>query len=409
MNLCGIIAEYNPMHLGHVYHIEETKKKTNCDGIVCILSGNFVQRGLPSILDKWTRAKIAIESGVDLVIELPSVFAVSSAEHFAFGGVSLLNNLNVIDYISFGSEEGNLLLIDKISDLLIDEPLEYKNLLKENLNSGLSYPVARMDAIKTFLNLSTDEISILNQSNNILSLEYLKAIKTLDSKIKPTTIKRLGANYNSTEVSSSFPSASGVRAFLKDGGDINSLSDKLPTSTILETNKNLDNLVFPFDMFPYIKYKLLTNKESISNIYDVSEGIDNKILKEIINANSLEELLMNIKSKRYAYTRLSRILCKLFIGLENYDVQSIVKKPVEYARILGLNSTGAEIIKEIKKKSDIEIITKFPRKYSNPSLEIDLLATKAYSMINKNINPMDDYKKGPYVSSQFTMRNSQLR
>ena len=261
-----------------------------------------------------------------------------------------------------------------------------------------------MDAIKTFLNLSTDEISILNQSNNILSLEYLKAIKTLDSKIKPTTIKRLGANYNSTEVSSSFPSASGVRAFLKDGGDINSLSDKLPTSTILETNKNLDNLVFPSDMFPYIKYKLLTNKESISNIYDVSEGIDNKILKEIINANSLEELLMNIKSKRYAYTRLSRILCKLFIGLENYDVQSIVKKPVEYARILGLNSTGAEIIKEIKKKSDIEIITKFPRKYSNPSLEIDLLATKAYSMINKNINPMDDYKKGPYVSSQFTMR-----
>ena len=146
MNLCGIIAEYNPMHLGHVYHIEETKKKTNCDGIVCILSGNFVQRGLPSILDKWTRAKIAIESGVDLVIELPAVFAVSSAEHFAFGGVSLLNSLNIIDYISFGSEEGNLLLIDKISDLLINEPLEYKNLLKENLNSGLSYPVARMEA-----------------------------------------------------------------------------------------------------------------------------------------------------------------------------------------------------------------------------------------------------------------------
>ena len=118
---------------------------------------------------------------------------------------------------------------------------------------------------------------------------------------------------------------------------------------------------------------------------------------------------MNIKSKRYAYTRLSRILCKLFIGLENYDVPSIVKKPVEYARILGLNSTGAEIIKEIKKKSDIEIITKFPRKYSNPSLEIDLLATKAYSMINKNIGPMDDYKKGPYVSAQLSVHSAQFR
>lgn len=186
--ITGIITEYNPFHKGHKYHLERAKSDTNADGIVCVMSGNFMQRGIPAIIDKWKRTEMAIKNGVDLVLELPMVYSLSSAEHFAFGSVSLLNSLGVIDHLYFGSEEGNIDLLESIANTLVAEPETYQSSLKRYLNTGLPFHSSRANALNDYLN-SNDILDVLSSSNNILGIEYIKAIKVLKSSIIPKTLK----------------------------------------------------------------------------------------------------------------------------------------------------------------------------------------------------------------------------
>ena len=399
MKITGLITEYNPFHLGHKLHLENAIKDTNASYTIAIMSGHFVQRGYPALLDKWTRAKIAVLNGVDLVIELPLIYSISSAETFAYGACTILNQTGIVDSLYFGSEHGDISALEEIAEFLINEDFEYKEILKKNLDLGLPYHKARVNSIKSLLpNINASQI--LSNSNNILGIEYIKALLKLKSSIKPYTIKRVGANYNDSNLDSIIPSATAIRKSLNSNVSIDELKDTLPKETFNELKalkNNNYNFVFPEDTFKYLKYKILTEGNSLKNLSYVKEGLENKIIKEILSSNSLDELIMGVKSKRYTHTRISRILISYFIGLENYNCTSLIDNEVHYIRPLAFNKKGSTLLKEIKKKENIEIITKVPKKINNNLLKLDLLGTKAYSILNKNISPMDDYLRSPFI------------
>ncbi|WP_297519445.1 nucleotidyltransferase [uncultured Clostridium sp.] len=403
MKISGIITEYNPFHSGHKFHLNNCKNDTKSDAVICIMSGNFVQRGIPAITDKWSRAQMAIDSGVDLVIELPTLYAVSSAEHFAFGAISLLDSINVVDNIYFGSEAGSVELIMLVAKILAFEPLEFKNSLKDSLSLGLPFPKARAKSLDTYIrkysnaNIDISNLeTFLNSSNNILGIEYCKNILRLNSKIKPLTLKREGSNYNDIKTrENSFASATAIRTSILSTQNLNSIKEFLPISTfnILNTKNNFTN---PSSMFNYIRYQLMLYPSIITQIPDASEGLDNKILNEIKQAENYEDLLNRCKSKRYTHTRISRILCHVFLGIDKVLYDMLKERP-NYIRVLALNKKGGKVLKKIKDTSDIEIITKVPRKISNPLLALDVKATNLYSLLNPSLKESSDYLLSPII------------
>ncbi|MCY6372375.1 nucleotidyltransferase [Clostridium ganghwense] len=391
MNITGIIAEYNPLHNGHIYHIEESRKITNCDGIICVMSGNYVQRGLPAIIDKWNRAEAALKNGVDLVIELPTVYSLSSAEFFAFGSVSLLNNL------CFGSESGNVDIQKKIATILIEEPTEFKLKLKEYLDKGLSYPAARSKSLSNLFQDNSSISNILSCSNNILGIEYCKSLLRLNSTITPYTVHRKGSAYNSSIITeNNFCSATAIRKHLKTKDNIDILKEKVPhySFEIIKTINNKNSLTFEDSMLKFLKFKAFTSSNTLENLPDVSEGLHNKILKSIYDANTYQELVSNIKSKRYAETRINRILCQYFIGFDRYNIKTLRNLSCPYARVLGFNNTGREILKKLKVTSSIPLYTKLPKNL-NETLTLDIQATNAYSLMNSSLAPYSDYLISP--------------
>ena len=396
MNVTGIITEYNPFHLGHLHHLKECKKNTNCNGVICVMSGNFVQRGMPAIMDKWERAKIAVKNGVDLVVELPLIFSISSAETFAYGAVALLEKTKIVNNLYFGSEHGNVLDLNKIASVIIKEPIEYKNTLKKELAKGVPYHYARLTSLKNYFNdINLEEI--ISSSNNILGIEYLKALIRLNSPIKPYTLKRIGSNYNDENITSLYASATSIRKTLSFN-DFDKIKKVLPKESYEEiiNLKNTDyKFVYPEDIFPFLKYKILTEGENLSKLSQLKEGLDNKIKKEILNSNNLNEFILNIKSKRYNYTAISRALVSFFIGMENFSLDDIKNSSIEYIRPLAFNERGSKILKEIKNKESVKIITKLPKNIEYSMLSLDLLGSKAYSILNKNISPMEDYLRSP--------------
>lgn len=399
MNITGIITEYNPFHNGHMHHLQECKKNTKCDGVICIMSGNFMQRGGPAIIDKWKRAQMAIENGVDLVIELPTYYAVSSAEFFAYGSVSILNSLEIVNNLFFGSECGDIKSLTKIAQTLVEEPWEFKEILKRNINSGLTFAKARELALIEFTNDKYIE-NIISSSNNILGIEYIKAILKLNSPIVPFTLKREGSSYNDKSLSNSFSSATSIREALKNKNDITFIKDAMPEKSfnILRELKN-SNYPFAFEesMFQYIKYLITTDCINFNNLSEIKEGIDKKISKEIENSTSLDDLILNIKSKRYTYTKIARILTQIYIGFYKEDYSKMNLEKYHYVRVLAFNKKGQEILSLIKKKSSIPLITKLPKNTENPLLKLDIAATKAYSILNSKLKANSDYLISPII------------
>ena len=405
MNISGIIVEYNPLHNGHVYHINKTKELTNCDALICVMSGNFTQRGIPSSIDKWTKTKMALNNGVDLVIELPAIYSVSSAEFFSWGAVSLLNSLGVVDNICFGSEHGDINTMYNISNILLQEPFEFKLLLKTYLSLGIGYPLARAKALNDYLissnmsisNLLTDDF--LNSSNNILGIEYCKSLIKLNSYIKPYTLKREGASYNCNILHNKFSSSTAIRSFMKENGSLSKLENLVPISVLNEIqNLYSKNHKFTFEdsMFPYIKYKSATSKNTLVNLPDATEGLDNRIIKSLQNNFCYSSALSDIKSKRYTYSRISRILCQYFIGFDSFNTKKLRSLPCPYARILGFNSNGKSILKSIKSNSIIPLYAKMPKECTD-TLRLDIQSTSAYSIINSNVDPNSDYLISPII------------
>lgn len=399
MNITGIITEYNPFHNGHKFHLEESKKQTKSDGTICIMSGNFVQRGGPAIIDKWKRTEMALSNGVDLIIELPTFYAVSSAEFFAKGAVSILNSLNIVNNLFFGSEIGDAKALSEIAKVLVSEDERFQNILKENLSLGLTFAKAREKSLIEYLN-SSEINNIITSSNNILGIEYIKAILKLNSSINPVALKREGSNYNDKSLSQTFSSATSIREVLKNTSNIEDLKNIIPLESYEVFSKLQEQdyrFTFEEEMFKYIKYKIQTNCVNFNNLYEVTEGLDNKIIKEISSSNSLHEFILKIKSKRYTYSKISRILTHIYLGLDNDDFKDISNENNLYVRVLGFNKTGREILSLIKANSSIPLITKVPRFTNNPLLKFDLQATACYSLLNDKVNPFNDYLQSPII------------
>ncbi|MFR4229218.1 nucleotidyltransferase [Clostridium sp.] len=399
MNITGIITEYNPFHNGHKFHLEESKKQTKSDGTICIMSGNFVQRGGPAIIDKWKRTEMALSNGVDLIIELPTFYAVSSAEFFAKGAVSILNSLNIVNNLFFGSEIGDAKALSEIAKVLVSEDERFQNILKENLSLGLTFAKAREKSLIEYLN-SSEINNIITSSNNILGIEYIKAILKLNSSINPVALKREGSNYNDKSLSQTFSSATSIREVLKNTSNIEDLKNIIPLESYEVFSKLQEQdyrFTFEEEMFKYIKYKIQTNCVNFNNLYEVTEGLDNKIIKEISSSNSLHEFILKIKSKRYTYSKISRILTHIYLGLDNDDFKDIANENNLYVRVLGFNKTGREILSLIKANSSIPLITKVPRFTNNPLLKFDLQATACYSLLNDKVNPFNDYLQSPII------------
>jgi predicted nucleotidyltransferase len=404
LNISAIIAEYNPFHKGHLYQLEKTREITQCDAVVCIMSGNFVQRGEPAIIDKWLRTEMALKNGIDLVLELPVIYSLSSAEFFSQGAVTILDSLGVINNLCFGSETGDIRILHQIAEILVEEPPEYKVYLQNYLSTGEPYHTSRSKAITDYLvkknHYIQDTISqVLSTSNNILGIEYCKSLIKNNSNIRPFTIRREGGSYNSSTIDKKFSSATAIRRLIREDTHISELKGELPPESYMLI-ESLCNCRYPFTfdehIFSYVKYKCLQYKDGLLKLPDSQEGLHNRIYEAALMSNNYKELMFNIKTKRYTYTRINRILSQFFIGFENFNTSLLRQSRPSYVRILGLNSTGAKVLKAMKKKSLLDVYTKLPGK-TDEMLKLDLLSTSMYSLINTNVKIKSDFITKPII------------
>lgn len=386
----GIIAEYNPFHNGHLYHLQKSLHDTGSSYSIAVISGNFTQRGSTSLVDKWTKTEIALKNGIDLVIELPLLYSISSAENFAEGAIKIFDSLKVVDYISFGSESGDISTLNTVADILYKEPREYKNILSHELGKGLSFPKARENALLMYLKDIRKFSSVLSSPNNILGIEYLKALKKYKSNITPVTVERFDSNYNDTSYTGNIASATAIRNIVKNGSfDI--LRKVIPESTysILLDNVKIGHIIPDLSVFEREIIYLLRKMSiaQIAELPDVGEGLENAIKNTANSCNSIVEFLNIIKSKRYTNTRLQRILLYTLLGITKKDI-ALSKKLTPYIRVLGFNDKGKYLISEISKANPkLEIITSV-KKYMDTSnnknskymLEKDIWATNVYTI-----------------------------
>ncbi len=425
MHITGIIAEYNPLHAGHEFHISQTKALTGADYVITVLSGDFVQRGLPALLDKHTRAKMALEAGSDLVLELPTAYALSSGEGFGFGGISLLDKLGCVNTVSFGTEIGDLKNIITIADLLSNESDEYKQTYQTALKQGLTHPSARATALKaTYPNLDTTLLD--GASNNMLALEYCKALSLLESKIQPVTVKRIGQTYLAQDVSAfsnsvscesstttTFASATAIRntlqkvseqAILNADMDFVSLKRVLSPNvfSILEEALASHRLLFSDDFSNILHYKLLTlDFDSLLTYREVTEAFANKIIKHRHTFTSFTQFANLLWTKETTYAKVCRTL--MYILLDFKKTSWDVHTPVPYARILGFKKEAVPLLSELKKYTSIPLLSKLAdaEKVLSPTamnlLDLDINAAHIYDSVafqkcNQHANGSFDVK-----------------
>ena len=391
MKTVGLITEYNPFHNGHAYHIEKAKMLTGADRVIVVMSGDFVQRGAPAVMPKHLRAESALLSGASLILELPVCFATGSAEYFAQGSISLLNRLGCIDSICFGSECGDLHLLKEIAQILADEPIEYQTALRQALKDGASFPAARQKA----LNIYSDKYSeILALPNNILGIEYLKALAKLHSKMEPFTIKRIGAGYHDMDIDGQFSSATAIRSDIYQLADVNSSSESLPLTHIqtqvpsschelMKKNYQTRYPVKADDFSLLLKAKLLSETAgSLSHYLDMSPELANRILRLRNDYLSFEQFCDLLKTKELTRSRISRSFIHVLLGITN-DWLTAMKAPAPYARILGFRRDHADLLGILKRTSDIPLIT-------SPARAV--LADTAYQMLELDIYASDLYE-----------------
>lgn len=385
METIGIIAEYNPFHNGHLYHLNTIKEMYPDSTIVLVMNGNFTERGDVSIIDKWKKTKIAINLGIDLVIELPYPFATQSADHFAYGAITLLEKLNV-DKLVFGSESNNIEDLKLIAKTQIEND-EFEKLVKIYSKMGKNYPTALSCALEDLTGKK------IETPNDLLGISYIKVILENNYKIKPETIKRTN-DYHSTELNNEVSSATSIREALKNNQNID---NQVP----IETKNELNNLHFIDDYFNILKYKIITEKD-LSIYQTVDEGIDNLLKKEITNCNSYDELIKKVKSKRYTYNKISRMLIHILCNFTKEKANNF--KEIKYIRILGLNKKGRDYLNTIKKEINIPIISKITRE-KDEMLEFEIETTKIYDIINNSNLVKKEFERIYYKNEEINEKN----
>lgn len=380
----GIIAEYNPFHNGHQYHVEQTRQMTSADVVIAVMSGYFTQRGELAIADKWTRAELAVRGGVDLVVELPVVSACSQASQFAKSGVNILQNLGA-EFISFGSECGNLELLQSVAGKLSEKHAVLESSIEKAVKEGLSWPRARQEGMKEFL--AEEEQEVLAEPNNILALEYLKYM----DKAQPVTVRREGTGYHEMEARGAFASASFIRRQIMDGEDVSLLMPHTLTENFAETSERDDVL------FRMTAQKILTTPaEKLDQLSAADEGMGNLAKKAIRNCACMEDLYAALKSKRYTRTRVQRFAAQILLGITREDVC----QARDYVRVLAANEMGSRYLKQVKKAEicGLPIITNINKDLKNApeirsTIEKDILASDIWNLASGR----DLYKNSDFV------------
>ena len=374
-NILGIICEYNPFHNGHLYQIQKIKEKYPDSILVAVVSSTFTQRGTVSILNKWTKTKIALDNHIDIVIELPFVYATQSSDIFAKGAVALLNKLKVTRII-FGTERDNLNELSLSADIQLNNK-EYHKLVKLYLSKGLNYPTATNKALEDLTG------QVVTTPNDLLALSYIKEIKSNNYQIKYENIKRTSP-YHGTEINNNITSASNIRKLYQENKDIDNL---IPYSK--EQLYKVDMNKF----LPLLKYQIFLNQDNLNNYQTVDEGIEGRIIKYITKSSTYEELINNIKTKRYTYNKISRMLLHILTSFTKEEAQNI---NIDYIRLLGFSPNGKHYLNKIKKELDVPLITGYKKNISKV-LDIELRTTKIYTLIIGNELLLEEYRNKPII------------
>ena len=421
IKVLGIVAEYNPFHKGHLYHLKKSVESVQPDFTIAVMSGNFTQRGEPSIVDKWARTKMALENGIHVVLELPTLYACQTAELFATGAINILHQTGLVTHITFGSEYDSIQNLGTIAKILAEEPFEYRELLKSYLDQGLSFPVARLNAVQQYIidlkqenSLSPEIIeNILGGSNSILAIEYLKALIKLKSSIQPIIIPRIGSSYNTTAMEGQYSSATAIRKSILSGQDWHFVDNALPNISlkILKDSINLGRGPVSINSLEQLLLGMIrqANPSEIATWMDVEEGLENRIKRYAVECTSIEDFLLKTKTKRYTYTRLQRILIHGLLGIKTSDVSKFhhnCHPSPGYIRLLGFNTQATPLLNRLKKTSHVPIITKPAHYYRhnsnniNKMFEYDILATDLYALAFPN----PEQRKGGQELTQGIVR-----
>jgi predicted nucleotidyltransferase len=393
--IVGIVAEYNPFHNGHLLHLERALELTGAFGSVAVMSGDFVQRGEPALADKWRRAEAAVRNGIDLVLELPFLYATGSAEYFASGSVRLLDALGCVTHLAFGCEEGNLAPLAEAAKVLVAEPPAFRAGLRAALNAGRSFPRARAEGLR----LESGEASarLLGLPNNILAVEYLKQCILTGSRMEPVAVKRVGAGYFGADSGSRIAGASAIRDMLLSGRTDEAMRYLPDRCGALPVPQSLDMY------FTLIAAAArLRPAEELREIVSASEGIENRLIRALDVARDMESLVAAVKSARYTVTRVRRFLLHSLFGLTRGDFGRLDAAWPCYARVLALSERGGGILRLVKAKADIRIVTNLNRqRLPSPAseiLDLDVRAADIYNLIGAgSMRERSDHRMRPFV------------
>ncbi|MER1984649.1 MAG: nucleotidyltransferase [Solibacillus sp.] len=399
MQAVGLIVEYNPFHNGHLHHVTEAKRSTNAEIAVAVMSGQFLQRGEPALVDKWTRTKMALANGVDIVIELPYAFSTAPAPIFAKGAVQLLDAMQC-STLAFGSEEGSIAPFLNSFNLIEQHREQYNAAIKAAVTTGKSYPQALHIAYEQLKTEHPNDYIDLAQPNNILGFHYVEALANSNSQMQPVTIQRILAGYHDDiDITSNIASATGIRKALFEGQSLGETSQFIPQETARELaiwQQKYGHFAQWETFWPLVKYAILRHTPAQLTLYaDVTEGLENALIKHARTSNTYTEFMTALKSKRYTWTRLQRMLTHIYTGVTREQLHAI--ETPSYLRILGMTTAGQAYISAIKKNLRLPLISRVGA-HDDPCLALDLRATEMYGLgmslcSNKKIDK--DYQSPP--------------
>lgn len=361
MKLAGIIAEYNPFHNGHAHHIAETRRRTDCDYVIICMAGNYTQRGEAACMDKWTRARIALSCGADAVFELPALWAVNTADSFARGGVGILAGIGC-DLLSFGCEAADEALLNTLADLRENEPPALAEGIRSKLGEGKSHARARGEALAEYLNLDADT---LNMPNLMLGVEYVRAIRSLGSKMEICAVPRIGGYHD--DALGRIASASAIRSALRRGEDVRFAMPECSYDAFL----HLETMHAPDDLLLHTLRRM--TEAEIAALPGVSEGLEKRIRRMAAEAYDYESLIGTLKCKRYTHARIARICAYALLGVDQKMMQDHAQP--EYARLIGMRTDAQPLLKELKRRSALPIVSDAAKLSADPLFQLECRVT----------------------------------
>jgi tRNAmet cytidine acetate ligase len=393
MRTVGLITEYNPFHNGHLHHLRESLRETGAEVSVAVMSGHFLQRGEPALVDKWVRTEMALKAGVDLVVELPFPWACNSAPQFARGAVLALEALGGIDTICFGSEAGTLTPLQQCADFLIDNETTVAKRTAELLRQGVNYPIARARCLTEIGGCDADLIA---SPNNILGIEYLKAVRQIGSAIVPHTIRRIGAGYHEERANGDIASATGIRRLLRDNEPVAAFipePSRVPLEQALAVGQRLD----PTMLCRLLSARILRGAKSLQGLYQIEDGIENRMFKAALSCDNYEELVDAVKSRHMTRTRVQRTLCYVLNEVRNDDMQAFLATGPLYLHLLGSSDNGRAYLATSRKQHKLPLVANYSRiipqlrrhfgrntgsfQLAERMLHLELRATRNYTLL----------------------------